>query len=90
MGFITSIKSKIQSKKTTKTLKFQTSLQCGGCVQKVKPHLDTIEGVHSWDVKLNHADKLLKVEADEDRIDEIADAVKSALEKEEYTAKLLK
>jgi hypothetical protein len=51
--------------------------------------LDTIEGVHSWDVKLNHADKLLKVEADKDRIDEIADAVKSALEKEEYTAKLL-
>ena len=54
-----------------------------------KTHLDTIEGVHSWDVKLNHADKLLKVEADKDRIDEIADAVKSALEKEEYKAKLL-
>jgi hypothetical protein len=32
---------------------------------------------------------LLKVEADKDRIDEIADAVKSALEKEEYVAKLL-
>ncbi len=88
MGFITSIKNKIQSKKTTKTLKFQTSLHCGGCVQKVKPHMDKIEGIHFWDVKLNHADKLLKLEADKERIDEIANAVKSALEKEEYTAKL--
>ena len=88
MGFIASIKKKASGKKTKKkTLKFTTTLQCGGCIKKVSPHLDAIDGIYSWDVKLNSVNKILKAEVDPERVDEIKQAIVKALEKEEYSAK---
>lgn len=87
MEFITSIKKKI--KKKSKTLRFQTTLQCGGCLQKVSPHLDSIEGINDWNVKLDHVDKLLKVKANPDKVGEVVDAVQRAFEQEGYAANLM-
>ena len=88
MEFIASIRKKI--KKKSKTLHFQTTLQCGGCLQKVRPYLDNMDGVYDWKVKLDHVDKLLKVKADPDKVDEVVDAVQKAFEQEGYAAKLFK
>jgi len=89
MGFIASIQKKIGKKETSqkkksKTLKFKTSLQCGGCISKVQPHLDAIGALESWDVKLNHADKVMKVKTDRDSAPEVERKVLEALEKEGY------
>jgi len=90
MGFIASIQKKIGKKEKTsqkrksKTLKFKTSLQCGGCISKVQPHLDNIGSIEAWDVKLNHADKMLKVKTNSDDAPEVESKVLEALEKEGY------
>jgi len=87
MEFIASIRKKI--KKKSKILRFQTTLQCGGCLQKVSPHLNNIEGIYDWNVKLDHVDKLLKVKADPEKVDEVVGAVQEAFEQEGYAANLI-
>lgn len=46
------------------TLKFKTNINCGSCVAAVKPHLDKAEGVISWTVDTDNADKILSIETD--------------------------
>lgn len=41
--------------------KFKTNLNCGGCVSKVKPLLDSAEGVCEWSVDTSNANKILTV-----------------------------
>lgn len=52
------------------TLQFKTNIKCGGCIATVKPHLDQLVGVKSWEVDILAADKILTIEA--------ADAVKES------------
>ena len=47
-----------------KTLKFKTNIECPSCEAKVKPFLDKKEGIASWQVDTEHADKILTVETD--------------------------
>jgi copper chaperone len=47
-----------------RTLTFKTTLKCAGCEAAVKPHLDALEGVHSWETDLKHPNKLLRVDTD--------------------------
>lgn len=47
------------------TLQFKTNIKCGGCIATVKPHLDQLAGVKSWEVDTLVADKILTVEAAE-------------------------
>lgn len=44
-------------------LSFKTNLNCGGCVSKVQPDLDNAAGIESWQVDINHADKILTVQS---------------------------
>jgi copper chaperone len=44
----------------------KTTLNCGGCITKVSPFMNELEGVASWKVDTNVADKLMTVEADDD------------------------
>jgi copper chaperone len=43
---------------------FKTNIKCGGCVSKVKPYLDNLKEVKSWNVDLASADRLLTVEGE--------------------------
>jgi copper chaperone len=45
-------------------LTFKTTLKCAGCEAAVKPNLDALEGILSWETDLKHPDKLLKVDTD--------------------------
>ena len=47
-----------------KELKFKTNINCGGCVAKVTPTLDTAEGVCEWSVDTTNRDKVLTVKTD--------------------------
>ena len=47
-----------------KTLKFKTNIECSSCEARVKPFLDKKEGIASWQVDTDHADKILTVETD--------------------------
>lgn len=58
----------------TNELKFKTNINCSGCVGKVKPFLDNLEGVEAWEVDTDNVDKILTVKTkitDEDIIDTI-------------------
>ena len=47
-----------------KTLKFKTNIECSSCEARVKPFLDKKEGISSWQVDTDHADKILTVETE--------------------------
>lgn len=44
-----------------KTYQFKTTLNCGGCVSKVKSDLDQATGIADWNVDTDNPDKILTV-----------------------------
>lgn len=45
------------------TLKFKTTIKCGGCIAGVTPVLNHIEGIEKWEVDTVNPDKILTVTA---------------------------
>jgi copper chaperone len=45
-------------------LKFKTTINCGGCIKSVTPHLNKVEGIKKWEVDTEHPDKILSIETD--------------------------
>jgi copper chaperone len=60
------------------TLKFKTSVKCGGCIQKITPNLNNLKGIISWKVDTQNPDRILEVEADNLDPRMVIEAVKSA------------
>lgn len=60
----------------TKELKFKTNLNCSNCVAKVKPDLDSADGILDWKVDTDDKDKILTVESNGITEEEIAAIVK--------------
>jgi len=58
-------------------LKFKTSLNCGGCVSKVKSDLDSAEGICHWNVDIDNADKILTVSSKGISEDDVVAIIKS-------------
>ena len=56
-------------------LKFKTNINCENCLKRVKPFLDKVEGVKSWSVDTQSADKILTVELGTASEEQIVDAV---------------
>jgi copper chaperone len=46
-----------------KTMEFKTSLKCNGCVERITPGMNALEGIISWEVDLTVPVKILKVES---------------------------
>ena len=44
------------------TLKFKTTINCGGCVATVTPYLNQIKGIEKWSVDTVNPQKILTVE----------------------------
>ncbi|WP_347158888.1 heavy-metal-associated domain-containing protein [Pontibacter chitinilyticus] len=65
-----------------KTYKFKTTINCGGCVKAVTPHLNKLEGVENWQVDTNNPDKVLEVTTDS--LD--ANTIKNTVEKAGFKA----
>ena len=62
--------------------KFRTTINCGGCVAKVTPHLNANSNIKNWEVDINNPDKVLTVEAENTQPEEI----KALVEKLGFTA----
>lgn len=59
-------------------MKFKTNLKCGGCVQTVRPNLDSIKEIKEWSVDLNTPDRVLTIEADKLEESTVVNAFKAA------------
>lgn len=60
-----------------KDLQFKTTLNCGGCVAKVKSDLDNAAGIGDWSVDTNNNDKILTVASEGITEEEIIAIIKS-------------
>ena len=60
------------------TLRFKTSLKCGGCIKAITPGLESMKSIEKWSVDLESPDKVLSVDASEDITDQVIDSVKKA------------
>lgn len=68
------------------TLKFKTNLKCEGCKNSVRPFLNQIDAINSWDVDLSHNDKILTIEANTLSENEIIAKVQEAFNQAGYSA----
>lgn len=56
-------------------LEFKTTINCGGCVAKVKPILDSISNIQSWNVDTSSPEKTLTVETETLSPEQIVEAL---------------
>lgn len=54
---------------------FKTNINCGSCIKKVTPTLNSLDNIDEWKVDTNHADKLLEVTIDDENIEGIIKAI---------------
>jgi len=64
LSFVAVLNKQNSKKMEHKNFKFKTNINCGGCVASVKPYLDNVEGISTWEVDTNNKDKVLIVEAE--------------------------
>jgi len=69
-----------------KTLRFKTNLKCAGCMYAIKPYMDQIEGIRSWDVNLKSSKKIVKVKTDAADYEEVRQAIEEGISEAGYTA----
>ena len=68
------------------TLKFKTTINCGGCVATVTPHLNQIKGIEKWSVDTANPLKILTVETSGLRTEVIVEKLKEVGYKAELLA----
>ncbi len=61
-----------------KTLKFKTSVNCGGCIANVTPHLNKVKGIINWNVDTSTPAKIMTVETEGINADVIIATLKEA------------
>ncbi|MFY7887353.1 MAG: heavy-metal-associated domain-containing protein [Spirosomataceae bacterium] len=60
-------------------LTFKTNINCNNCVAKVKPFLNQVENIDTWQVDTNNPDKILSVSGEEELTStEVIEAVQKA------------
>lgn len=43
------------------TLQFKTNINCGGCINAVKPHLEKLNEIKEWQVDTDNPEKILTI-----------------------------
>ncbi|MFT3993554.1 MAG: heavy-metal-associated domain-containing protein [Dysgonomonas sp.] len=61
-----------------KTFTFKTNINCDGCIAKVTPFLDSLQGVVKWSVDTANKNKVLTVVSDGISVEDIIDTVQKA------------
>ena len=57
-------------------LRFKTNINCGGCVARVTPFLNKIQGINNWKVDINNPDRILTVESENILPEQIIEVVR--------------
>lgn len=63
------------------TYSYKTNINCIGCVQQVKPHLDQLEQskeIQHWHLDLNNPDHVLTIDTTRLTSDEVAGVIAGA------------
>ena len=60
------------------TLKFKTTINCGGCVRAVTGPLNEEPAISNWQVDTNNPDKILTVQGDNVQPEQVIRAVQEA------------
>lgn len=60
------------------TLRFKTTINCGGCIKAVTPALNKEVGASNWQVDTANPDKILTVTSGQVSIDQVLHAVEQA------------
>lgn len=60
------------------TYRFNTNINCGGCIETVKPYLDQLEGIENWEVDTSDQNKILQVNSESLTSDQIKAQVEEA------------
>jgi copper chaperone len=63
------------------TYSYKTNINCIGCVQQVKPHLDQLEQskeIKHWHLDLNSPDHVLTIDTNSLSSDEVTEVIASA------------
>jgi copper chaperone len=60
------------------TLRFKTNINCGGCIAKVTPFLNAEKSILKWEVDTKHPDKILTVEGENLKQENIISKVREA------------
>lgn len=61
-----------------KKLQFKTNVSCGGCIAKITPHLNQVNGIINWNVDTLNPMKILTIESENDNADDIIKAINEA------------
>lgn len=59
-------------------MKFKTNIRCSGCVQNVRPYMESISGIKNWEVDLISKDRIMTVTADGVQPGEVLAALNAA------------
>jgi copper chaperone len=57
-------------------LTFKTTINCNGCLSKVSPQLNDVNGIEEWSVDLENPEKILTVNTSSASEEDILNAVK--------------
>lgn len=68
-----------------KILKFKSSLKCDGCVNAIKPFMDSLAEIDSWNVDLNNPDKIIEVNTSEESDNMLSDKISKGIAEIGYT-----
>lgn len=68
-----------------KKIKFKSSLKCNGCVNAIKPFMDSVPEIDSWSVDLNNPDKVIEVNTLEESDDTLAKKILKGISEIGYT-----
>jgi copper chaperone len=60
------------------TLQFKTNINCGGCIAKITPDLNSTTGIKSWKVDTTNPNKVLTVETEQLTAEQVIESVKQA------------
>jgi len=60
-----------------KILKFKTNINCDGCIAKVTPALSAMQGISKWEVNTSDPKKILSVETDALKEEDIIEKLKA-------------
>ncbi|MDX9695890.1 MAG: cation transporter [Bacteroidales bacterium] len=72
-----------------KVIKFKTSLKCGGCVNAIRPYLNKISAITSWEVDLSSPERTLIVQTELDSLTSLEDEINTAFKSAGYKSELI-
>ncbi|MGE0087956.1 MAG: heavy-metal-associated domain-containing protein [Bacteroidales bacterium] len=72
-----------------KVIKFKTSLKCGGCVNAIRPYLNKISDITTWEIDLSGTEKTLIVHTELDSLTNLQDEITAAFKSAGYTSELI-